>query len=1574
MLYIFNIDEALQAVLRNDGAACPYSVAVHTEAMGTNFQNTFTFTVPANHSDAQYVTEGYLVAFEDLDLAWQLFEIKRVVDLHGDGLTRTAYCEHALYELYDDMIEDVRPTACSATFALTQALTGTRWEVGTVASLGTNSTNYYYENALSAVKKVANVWGGELQFRVVVTGGVIAHRYVDILTRRGADTGKQFAYGRHTQEIEREADLTTVITAAYGRGKGVETDAGGFGRRLDFGDIVWTTPGDPADKPADREWVGDTAALALWGRAGGTRHRFGTYEDSEETDAATLLQSTWDYLQENNTPRVTYRMTVMDLERLSGYSHEKVRLGDTTRGIDREFSPALLVSVRVIWIDRDLLRPENTKITLGNFAPSLADGALTQRQINKAVSAAFSPTTGTLATAWLDGAINILQNEVNNAAAYVFQTEADGILIMNAATFAAATKAMKLGGGTFALANSKVGAAWDWRTFGDGAGFTADELNAGEVNTSLVKIAGNTYFYWDGDYLYSINPNNLNEQIRLSKEGLRFTKDGGTTWLVALSFDGLRMEGRPTDPRIWYAPDGQRTYNQSGELVAHQGYFELLAAQLATFTRASTAYDSYGTLIASGVPRYEYARQPAPVWSDLFDADQLAAKYTSGGDVAATWAVSGGVLTGTGGTHATLIKNDLLLQNYEVEINSDQAQDGGIIARCQDANNYYLLALSDDSGVSPTSNLQLYKRAGGTLTSLGTADVTWTRGTSKLIKFTLHGSRLEAWFDGVCVISVTDTTFTGGGVGLRNNSVTAFRVLDFKVYYAQRGVMLEEGTTNLFTSAESQGTFVFDSYTKLLLHMNGVDGSTTFTDSATSKAVTAYGHAQVDTAYSKFGGASLLLDGTDDYLGVADSADFDFGTGDFTVDFWGYNLGGNGATIQLADGAWGPAVGYVSGGNLVCYLSSAGASWDIANAVSMGAVPGASWVHYALVRSGNNFYTFRNGTQVSTWTSAASVYMPAGNLNIGRYRGSNGVSLYYASGNLDELRISKGVARWTANFTPPTSEYGVSSTCSLAAGTYALNVNSGTGSITVSGGATGTASYGSPFTFTLGALSNVTFTPSGSVSRCQLENKSYATLWQIGGTARNAEVMTVPSSVFTRGNWTINIKYQPLQGVIATNYRILFQLLIDANNYYQLSILPDTGYIDFRVKSNGTVKAITTNYAVVARNTYLIMVSGDGMDIRLYVNGVQIGSDLAYTETVGALPATIKMTDSSGFSQPNGTMGNFAVMNRARTLAEHVADYNTGLPLTVDEYTTLLMTMDGTLQPTVRGFGLWSKNGRFILQDPVAGQGLEVWDGTTRKVLIGRLDDDSIGQEIVGGKLYSSLFRTGTVTDTSYVSLEPPTWFKCVYNGNNVVTIQAGGSTGQISVYEAGAEKARLVATYSVNSLNYSVIQPGYLSTTGIGLIGPDSNSILLKANNGIDYHAGSSDHNFYGGDINLTGGTKNNIEETINYGKRKLAVRESPEQKYIDEKKEQLINGICKVTIEPIYLECIEPNTDDTPWLIHLTPYADMGVYVAEIGLGYFVVKERDSGMSNSVFVWSLSATRKNYVFYRLPEVIENV
>jgi hypothetical protein len=223
---------------------------------------------------------------------------------------------------------------------------------------------------------------------------------------------------------------------------------------------------------------------------------------------------------------------------------------------------------------------------------------------------------------------------------------------------------------------------------------------------------------------------------------------------------------------------------------------------------------------------------------------------------------------------------------------------------------------------------------------------------------------------------------------------------------------------------------VDDSYTKALLHMDGSDASTTITDES-GKTWTAAGNAQLDTAQKEFGTASLLLDGTTDKITTSDSDDFNFGTGDFTIDFWFRP----GATVvqydtflgQFVDAnnlwkldtatnvsTYGLRFTCTSGGSVVCDYVSGDLTYTV-----------GTWYHIAVVRNGTSLLIFKDGTSVSlTVNNAISTdAMPnlAADLTVGLDAINAGRDI---NGHIDELRISKGIARWTSNFTPPTSAYG----------------------------------------------------------------------------------------------------------------------------------------------------------------------------------------------------------------------------------------------------------------------------------------------------------------------------------------------------------------------------------------------------------------------------------------------------------------------------------------------------------------------------------------------------------------------
>jgi hypothetical protein len=187
--------------------------------------------------------------------------------------------------------------------------------------------------------------------------------------------------------------------------------------------------------------------------------------------------------------------------------------------------------------------------------------------------------------------------------------------------------------------------------------------------------------------------------------------------------------------------------------------------------------------------------------------------------------------------------------------------------------------------------------------------------------------------------------------------------------------------------------------------------------------------AKIDLAQSKFGGASALYQGTlGQWIQTPDSADWDFGAGDFTIDLQVYFTSVSAQTTfacqwsSSGGGAW-LFRRIVSGGSRLQldYRNTGGT----ASSVSAAWTPATgTWYHVAVVRTGNVVKFFVNGTQVgSDQPLTATLFNSSSTLSIGDYSDGDITS---HDGWFDEIRISKGIARWTANFLPPTAAYSVS--------------------------------------------------------------------------------------------------------------------------------------------------------------------------------------------------------------------------------------------------------------------------------------------------------------------------------------------------------------------------------------------------------------------------------------------------------------------------------------------------------------------------------------------------------------------
>ena len=208
---------------------------------------------------------------------------------------------------------------------------------------------------------------------------------------------------------------------------------------------------------------------------------------------------------------------------------------------------------------------------------------------------------------------------------------------------------------------------------------------------------------------------------------------------------------------------------------------------------------------------------------------------------------------------------------------------------------------------------------------------------------------------------------------------------------------------------------------KLLLPFDGSNGATSTTDNSNANNTVSFaGTAQISTAQSKFGGSSLLLDGNSDYLEVTNS-ELDLDGATCTIEFWVYLLGGVGSHICFYSDYSGASSG-ISIEKLDSNVVKVNMSGDGADITGTTTMSTGQWYHIAFSGSDGSYKLFLNGTQEGS-TATGSITNGHDTKKIGVFWYSGGGYIRYWNGYLDDFRITKGLARYTSNFTPPTSAH-----------------------------------------------------------------------------------------------------------------------------------------------------------------------------------------------------------------------------------------------------------------------------------------------------------------------------------------------------------------------------------------------------------------------------------------------------------------------------------------------------------------------------------------------------------------------
>ena len=421
---------AWEAVLEN-----AYDIIVTGEVNG---EDTLTFKIPFADAKRKYIdNEKKIQIVDDVYIIRTITDSK---DSSGNAVTEV-YAEAEFYNLaYSVRKEEKAFDAETADTAIRYALSGTEWKVGTVTVTTKRTWTSTEKNALSILRSVADLHGGDLVFDC-------PNRLVHLLTMSGKDSGALFMYGKNMKDIERTVDTTGLVTRLYAIGADGMTFAGINGGKPYVEDFTYSN-----------------------------EIRVSSLDCSAFTNPYQMLEFTRMRLADYCKPTVSYVLNAMDLSVLTGYEHEAWELGDYVRVEDKDLG--ISVTTRIVRREYNLQEPWNTVLELSTVLKNL--GSSTSKWDNAAdslegVSVVSSDDIAELVP------FNLLRNSrADDGLAYWVSSgfEADG---ENGASGTASFKAEGVAGMTKSLSQTVCPANRDSYT-----------ISAQIASENLKKLSGNS--------------------------------------------------------------------------------------------------------------------------------------------------------------------------------------------------------------------------------------------------------------------------------------------------------------------------------------------------------------------------------------------------------------------------------------------------------------------------------------------------------------------------------------------------------------------------------------------------------------------------------------------------------------------------------------------------------------------------------------------------------------------------------------------------------------------------------------------------------------------------------------------------------------------------------------------------------------------------------------------------------------------------------------------------------------------------------------------------------------------------